>query len=73
MKTSIEPPMERRTALFWQGLVLLAGLMLTIGFWVFVSAMEARAFNRATGSNVSTWDAMWIELRVQDGPTSTRD
>lgn len=28
---------------------------------------EARAFNRATGKNVSMWDAMFVDLRVQDG------
>lgn len=30
----------------------------------FRSFMEARAFNRLTGANVSTWDAIWVELRV---------
>lgn len=36
--------------------------------WVIGSSMEAGAYNRVTGSSVSTWDAMWIELRVQDAP-----
>lgn len=40
---------------------------LVIGSWVIQSHFEAAAFNRATGKNVSTWDAMWIELRVQEG------
>lgn len=35
--------------------------------WVVQSSMEASAFNRATGKSVTTWDAMWIELRVQEG------
>ena len=34
--------------------------------WVFSSAMEAQAFNQITGKNVSTWTAMWIELRVME-------
>lgn len=34
-------------------------------FWIFPSYMEARAYNRITGKNVSTWDAMWVDLRVQ--------
>ena len=34
--------------------------------WVVKSYFEARAFNRVTGKNVSTWDAMFIELRVQE-------
>ena len=35
--------------------------------WVISSHYEAKAFNRVTGKNVATWDAMWIELRVQEG------
>jgi len=44
-------------------LVLVASALL----WIGGSYMEARAFNRVTGKSVSTWDAMWIELRVQEG------
>jgi hypothetical protein len=44
---------------------------LVFGPWVFKSKMEAAAYNRATGSNVSTWDAMWIRLVVQSPPNST--
>ena len=47
------------------GVVVL--ILLVPGLWVFKSHMEARAYNRATGSHVSTWDAMWVDLRVQDG------
>lgn len=42
-------------------------LLVAMGVWIFSSAMEAQAYNSVTGANVSTWDAMWIELRVQDG------
>lgn len=31
------------------------------GAW---SAMEARSYNRITGANVTVWDAMWVQLRV---------
>lgn len=50
--------------------VVVGGAVLTafLGAWVFSSAMEASAYNTVTGADVSTWDAMWIELRVQDGP-----
>lgn len=35
--------------------------------WIIGSAyFEAKAYNRITGANVSTWDAMFLELRVQD-------
>lgn len=43
-------------------------IVLVLLLWVFPSHMEAQAYNRVTGENVSTWDAMWIELRVQAGP-----
>ena len=42
-------------------------VILVIGGWVFSSYMEARAYERVTGKRVSTWDAMFIELRVQEG------
>lgn len=41
-------------------------IAILIGIWVFVSAMEAHAFNICTRKNVSTWSAMWIELRVME-------
>lgn len=37
-------------------------------WWVVASSIEASSFNRATNSNVSTWDAMFLELRVQGEP-----
>jgi hypothetical protein len=41
------------------------GLLFVI--WYAASAVEARAYNRITGSNVSAFDAMFVELRVQEG------
>lgn len=40
-------------------LVLLAG-------WVLASCIEARSFESVTGKHVSTWDAMFLDLRVQE-------
>ncbi len=37
-------------------------------YWYFSASMEAKAFNRITGNNVSTWDAMWVELRIPAPP-----
>jgi len=34
--------------------------------WVVASYFEARAFNSVTGKNVSTADAMFLRLRVQE-------
>ena len=35
--------------------------------WIGKSYFEAQSYNHVTGSNLSTWDAMWIDLRVQEG------
>ena len=42
-------------------------LFILLCIWVGGSYMEARAFNHVTGKNVSTLDAMFIRLRVQEG------
>lgn len=36
--------------------------------WIVKSYFEARAYNRLTGAHATTWDAMWVELRVQEKP-----
>jgi len=41
-------------------------IMVCTSVWVFMSANEAAAFERLTGKKVSTWDAMFIELRIQE-------
>jgi len=46
--------------------LLVAIFAFTFAAWVFGSYQEAKAFNNVTGKDVSTWDAMWIELRVQE-------
>ena len=45
------------------------GVVLFGAIWVravLFAYFEAEAFNRHTGQNVSTWDAMFLELRIQD-------
>lgn len=46
-------------------LALVLCLSIALALWIGKSSLEARAYNRATGSDVSTFDAMFIELRVQ--------
>lgn len=41
------------------------------GFHVFAVYQESRTYNRLTGAQTTTWDALWVELRVQDAPRST--
>ena len=43
---------------------LVAGVI--VGSVWFEAYNEARVFNACTGSNVSTWDALWVELRVEN-------
>lgn len=47
-------------------LVLL--LILAFGFGWFRASQESKTYNRLTGANTTTWDAVWVELRVQDSP-----
>lgn len=39
-------------------------ITIPISIWIFQSYMEATAFNKLTNGSVSTFDAMWVELRV---------
>ena len=39
-------------------------LIVICGSKVFFSHMEAKTFNKHTGADVSTWDALWVNLRL---------
>lgn len=43
--------------------------LLLVLFWLVPSYFEAKTYRRLTGAEVTMWDAMWCELRVQE-PTS---
>lgn len=58
---------DNKIELAIKGVGALALIALLIGVWVFASWCEAAAFNRITGKSVSTWDAMFVTLRVQEG------
>lgn len=30
--------------------------------------MESRTYNNLTGAKTTWWDAIWVELRIQDAP-----
>ncbi len=49
-------------------LVILAPFAICMAVAFLNAHLQARAFNRATGSNVSTWDAMFVPLRVEGRP-----
>ncbi len=44
--------------------ILLCALIIAIPITV-KAYFEAKAFNRLTGKNATTWEAIWVELRVQ--------
>ena len=45
--------------------LLVVGLLaLSLGGWGVQSFFEANAYNEITGKNVSTWQAMWLNLRI---------
>lgn len=50
-------------------LVVAALLAISIGIWYGFSYMEAKSYNRLTGSDVSTVEAMFVKLRVEGSPT----
>lgn len=56
----------------WTEVFTVAGifvvLLLVLGSWPLQSYFEARAYERVTGKHVSTWDAMFLDLRVQESP-----
>ena len=49
-------------------LIVVAVILILLLIWIVPSYFEARAYENVTGRKVSTWDAMWIELRVQASP-----
>lgn len=50
---------------FWLMVAVVVGIL----FLGCISAkMESDTYNRLTGAHTTWWDAMWVELRVQDAP-----
>lgn len=61
-----------KKAFRWLSVCVLLLILCSLAFTILSAKMEAEAYNRATGANVSTWDALWIELRVQAAPKEDR-
>ena len=62
--------MKDMTIVEW---ICVAGLIFCLlggpAIWVLSSYNEAMVYNKLTGAHVTTWDAMWVELRIQEQPT----
>lgn len=57
--------LKRRNESMGCSVVMCLGLLLAVPIvWVGKSYQEARTFKRLTGREVSTWDAMFVELRI---------
>ena len=46
--------------------MFIAAILICVGIWIGHSYLEASAYNNITGKKVSTFDAMFVELRVQE-------
>lgn len=46
------------------GLACLLAILIIVGIVWFRAANEAAVFNKLTGGNATTWDAVWADLRV---------
>lgn len=46
-------------------IIPILGILIAPAVWLTMSFFEARAFNRATGSDVSMWEAAFVTLRVE--------
>ena len=56
---------------FIELIIVVAIIVLLFGATVmpFIHAkMESETYNRLTGAHTIWWDALWVELRVQDAP-----
>lgn len=70
MPTVYGNPKEKERVTMAEVLALLGttlALAAVIAAWPVMSYFEARAYERVTGKRVSTWDAMFLDLRVQEG------
>ena len=50
-------------------LILLTIILILLGLPL-APYFEAKTYNKLTGANATWWDAIWVELRVQDTPKS---
>lgn len=49
-------------------ILIITALLAPVVGWVVKSHFESKIYNKLTGANTTTWEAMWVELRVQDSP-----
>lgn len=61
--------MKEETKSDWAIIGIIAAIVITIAWsLVFQPYMESTTYNKLTGAKTTWWDALWVELRVQDNP-----
>ncbi len=59
---------SEETFIVWSVIGLLLLFVSIIALAIFDARMESATFNRLTGAHTTTWDAMFVELRVMESP-----
>lgn len=62
-----------KSEIFYIILVILTGCVIGLGIHTTKSYFESKTYNKLTGAHTTTWDAMWVELRVQDAPKKSNE
>ena len=44
----------------------IAAVLLLTATWLIPAYFESSTYNRLTGAETTWWDALWVELRVQE-------
>ena len=57
---------KSREVLFLVVLPILAAIMLGVGITWFKAHNEATSYNKFCATPVTTWDAVWLDLRIDE-------
>lgn len=60
------PPNFRLAAITLMSLAAIVILTVLVGVWAIKASITANAYNAVTGKHVTTWQAMWVDLRIQE-------
>ncbi len=63
---------EKSLQVSFVGVLITLTFIAVIGFFFIQPYFEARAYERVTGKSVTYWDAMFLDLRVQE-PVKEKD
>lgn len=58
---------DEKSAIVWSCVGAVLVFAAFGAFSVFCAWNEARTYSRLTGANVTTWDALWVDFRIQEG------